>query len=358
MEGEQRKKTELMVGLFLLIGIALLSGLILKFGRLREAFQDTYQIRVQFDDGSGLARGGPVTLGGTKIGIIESDPTLNSTSTGVDAILEIRDEVRIPAGSTFKIGGDGLMGDKLIVIKPPKQVTGEMIAKGVDQIIDGSGASGIGALEAVAEDISNQAGEVLEDVQIAVEKLTGAIENLDAGFLSKENGENFKSTLAKFDSAMGKLDDSVLGDRNLANVETTIGDLKEMAGSLKLAGADFAAASTSLKPAAEKVGPILDQIASVGDAAEGGVAALGGAARSVQSFLAQLEDGDGVLPALLEDGGLRTDFRNLIANLREHGILRYRDDNRVGEDGTTTEPEKPASRPASERSRFPWGRKP
>jgi phospholipid/cholesterol/gamma-HCH transport system substrate-binding protein len=42
------KKTEMLVGLFLFVGLLLLGGSFSMFGRVREVFKDTYHLQVPF----------------------------------------------------------------------------------------------------------------------------------------------------------------------------------------------------------------------------------------------------------------------------------------------------------------------
>ena len=49
----KEKRTELLVGFFLLISLVVLGGLIIQFGDFKEKFQKTYPLTVVFDDGGG-----------------------------------------------------------------------------------------------------------------------------------------------------------------------------------------------------------------------------------------------------------------------------------------------------------------
>ena len=65
---ERDKKTELLVGMFLTLGLVMLGLLILQFGSIRELFKSSYAISVALPDGSGIREGSPVMLGGSRIG--------------------------------------------------------------------------------------------------------------------------------------------------------------------------------------------------------------------------------------------------------------------------------------------------
>ena len=45
----------------------------------------------------------------------------------------------------------------------------------------------------------------------------------------------------------------------------------------------------------------------------------------VDKTATELRSGDGLLPALMKDPELKDEFKTLITNLRQHGVLFYRD---------------------------------
>ena len=48
-----RKRSELLVGLFLFLGLCLLGGMILKFGNLGDMFRDQYTIELRYPTAGG-----------------------------------------------------------------------------------------------------------------------------------------------------------------------------------------------------------------------------------------------------------------------------------------------------------------
>jgi phospholipid/cholesterol/gamma-HCH transport system substrate-binding protein len=73
---EAKSKTEILVGLFLLIGLGLLGALIVTFGRFDDRFAGHYSLTVIFDDAAGLIRGSEVRMGGARIGKVSGEPEL------------------------------------------------------------------------------------------------------------------------------------------------------------------------------------------------------------------------------------------------------------------------------------------
>jgi len=359
---EENRKTELLVGLFLFVGLALLGVLILQFSSVKESLKEKYQITLNFPSADGLVQGAPVKLGGATIGEIATRPRLNSTFNGATIDLEIYADFQIPENSIFQIGSSGLMGDKLLEITPPppEEITGNFVSAGA--VITGGGPSGFDAIEDAALRISAQTQVVLKDVQVALKTLTGAIQKVDDGFLDEENAKLFKETLTKLSEAVGKVDQGLLADENLTNFSETLTDLRAAAANIKDGSSEFSPALAKIGPAIDKLNPSLGKLEGVVDKLGTTADAITAAADTAQSTLSGATTGDGLLPALLEDPKVKAEFSGLISNLKRHGVLGYKDsapgytapDEEGGTEGTQPRgTNREASRP---RGRWPWNR--
>ena len=103
----RKEKTELLVGLFVLVGLLIMGTLIIQFGRFSERLREKYELTLLFPDGGDIIDGSPVRLGGAQVGIVSDSPILNDDSTGVIIGLEIYDGKKIPVGSDFSIATSG-----------------------------------------------------------------------------------------------------------------------------------------------------------------------------------------------------------------------------------------------------------
>jgi hypothetical protein len=65
---------------------------------------------------------------------------------------------------------------------------------------------------------------------------------------------------------------------------------------------------------------------------------IGDAAVSLDKGVKRLTEGDGLLPALVNDSSLSEEFDQLIRNTRKHGLLFYRDDSDKKEKEKTKRP--------------------
>ena len=111
---------ETLVGFFMLLGIFALLVLALKVSGLSASLtgRDGYQIRAAFDNIGDLKVRAPVTIGGVRIGQVQSID-LNSTTFKADVTMSIdAGQNNIPDDSTASIFTAGLLGANYISLTP------------------------------------------------------------------------------------------------------------------------------------------------------------------------------------------------------------------------------------------------
>jgi len=113
------KSTEILVGLFMAIGLASLFMLAMKVSNLNIYNNDEgYEIIANFDDISGLKIKSPVTMAGVRIGRV-SDISFDSQT--FEAVVKIRIESQyntLPKDTSASIYTAGLLGEKYIGLEP------------------------------------------------------------------------------------------------------------------------------------------------------------------------------------------------------------------------------------------------
>ena len=259
---------EFKVGIFVFAGLAMLGALVVQFGRLGEGFKTYYPLTVRFNDASGLLKGSDVLLAGAKIGRVAGGPRLVRDGPGVYVPLRIFDYVKIPVGSKFTVGSSGLLGDRFVAVTPPTGTPSGYIPK--DTFIDGTRESGF-------DDLTRQGNELVGDVRTTVKKLNEET-------LSAQNLENLKASLQHLNQA-----------------------------------------TTALAESSKKLDGVIEQtdstMASAKEAADG----LQSAIADTRKVLRSAMQGKGLVATLLNDQQLASDLHALISNLRNHGVLFYRD---------------------------------
>jgi len=314
----RKEKTEIYVGLFVLIGLLIMGTLIVQFGRFSDRLREKYEITLLFPDGGDISDGSPVRLGGAKVGVVSGEPTLNADSTGVIIGLEIYDGTMIHAKSRFSIATSGLMGDSFIRIVSPSQPSGKYLEAGA--IVDGSAGSSL-------SDFTEQGGELIDDLSAAVVDIREAVVSLDASFK--------------------KIEQDILSEQNIANLSDTLADFKSTGDNIKVASEKFIpavdeaaeamaeakVAVAEIKTAVAAATRTFDTATGIVEKAEPAVEDFGPAIDDLRKAIAGINQavdgitsGDGAAAALISDGELRKDLKDLISNLNEHGILGYEND--------------------------------
>jgi phospholipid/cholesterol/gamma-HCH transport system substrate-binding protein len=349
---ERDKKTELLVGLFLFVGLVLLGLLILQFGSLRELFKGTYDLRVSFSDASGLKEGSPVMLGGARIGKVKARPEHDDTFTRLILELEIFAGVQIPATARFAVGTSGLMGDAFVDVKPDGKITDQFLVPDATKIIQGEKGADIADLSKTAGRIGEQVTVLLEeDVRPFMAQAKQAMEKVNEGALSPESVEHFKSALARFESIMRRVDEKVVSEENIANLTGAIAEVKSAATSFNNTAKNFETQSARLGPLLDRLDPAIAKVEKSLDSAD---AALQSAKKGLEGFakaMNMLGSGDGALQSLMTDKQLKNDlkeairaFKEFSENLEKTGIYRYKDLNSPGAaPESNTQPQRPSS---------------
>jgi phospholipid/cholesterol/gamma-HCH transport system substrate-binding protein len=104
------------VGIFILLGIAILVAAIFTLGGQKKTFVKGFTVNAIFDDVSGLQAGNNVWLSGVKIGTVRKISFYNNTKVLVSLNLEKSIEPHIHKDAFAKIGSESFIGNKIVVI--------------------------------------------------------------------------------------------------------------------------------------------------------------------------------------------------------------------------------------------------
>ena len=312
---ETPRRTQLVAGIFVLCGIILLGGLILEFGPLRHWMRKPYTIHAVFADAQNLIKGSPVRRAGSQIGKVSTSPTLIEDLKGVRISLDIYPEFKIPEGSQLKISSIGLMGDSAVDVipPPPEKQTGAVVKEG--ETLQGTGAAD---LNSVAEKVTDEATEVMKDIRAGIAQLNKTIERIQTGLLSEENLKNISASLKQVNDSLEKFDHTVLSEENTTALRDSLALLKTTMRSASSASAKADSALGKFDIAVEQLGPGLKGFA-------GATKSFDSAADALEALLKEARSGRGVLYALLNNAELRDNIERLAANLRQHGMVFYKD---------------------------------
>lgn len=279
---DRSKGLEFKVGAFVLLGMAALAALVVQFGRVGEGFKTYYDISVQFPDASGLLKGSDVLLAGAKIGRVSGGPKLVPGGDGVLVPLRIFDYVKIPTGSKFTVGSSGLLGDRFVDVAMPAEMPETFLQPGAELV---------GTRETGMDDLTREGGLLVGDLRSAVQNINGTVTRLNDQALSQTNMDNLKSSIDRLNQTTGSLAESSKKiDGVIEKADGTMASTRKVADDLQVVIAD-----------ARKTIQVTTEV------------------------VRQATDGSGLLPTLLTNKELARDMQALVSNLRDHGVLFYRD---------------------------------
>ena len=113
-----RTKTNraVVVGIFIFLALAIFAAAVFTLGGKNRTFDRTMQVSALFDDVNGLKSGDNVWLAGVKIGTVKKVQFNNGTHVLVTMNIEKDAQHLIKKDSKAKIGSEGFIGNKLVVI--------------------------------------------------------------------------------------------------------------------------------------------------------------------------------------------------------------------------------------------------
>ncbi len=180
-------RIETRVGVFVLLGLALVAATVVYFGRLGQGLQKFYNLQVDFPNASGLLKGSDVLLGGARIGYVEHSPRVLPGMQGVAVDLKIYETVALPVESRFIIGSSGLLGNRFVdVLVNPNADLQKHIPP--DSVVNGQRETGI-------EDLTRNSSEMLADIRKAVATLNKTLDRLDQTALSPKSLADIQETI-------------------------------------------------------------------------------------------------------------------------------------------------------------------
>jgi ABC-type transporter Mla subunit MlaD len=293
------KTTQVRVGLFMLIGLAGICAMVVYFGRFGEGLQKFYDLRVEYPNASGLFQGADVLLAGAKIGKVKEGPYVLPSMRGVYVILKIKEGVQIPQGSSFTIGSAGLLGDSYVDITMPQNLDIEhYVPITADSTVigkrDGSG---------IAE-LAGEGSELIADVRTAIKHIDTVVTRVNTEILDKQNVAAVNQTLENLKSSTGQFTDA----------SKKLGDVADQAGT----------AMKNLSEAVSHITVTADKTTDTLDATKDAALSFNKTMVQIRLLVQDARNGKGVLGTLISNRALADNLQALVANLRSHGVLWYK----------------------------------
>jgi phospholipid/cholesterol/gamma-HCH transport system substrate-binding protein len=111
----QKTKLELIVGVFVAIGLVCLGYLSIKLGKLEVVGGHQYDVEAEFDSASGIKSGAAVEIAGVEVGRVR---TIKLKDDRAMVLLAIHDGVKLYTDTIASIKTRGIIGEKFMALSP------------------------------------------------------------------------------------------------------------------------------------------------------------------------------------------------------------------------------------------------
>lgn len=218
------------VGIFILLGLAILIITIFTLGGQKKTFVKTFTINAIFDDVGGLMKGGNIWFSGVKVGTVKKISFYGNSQVQVAMNIENAVQSHIHKDAKAKIGSDGLIGNKIVIIYGGAAATPQ-VEKNDFLTVDKSFSTDdmLATLQANNKnllDITNN----FKSISKKIDSGKGTLANLlnDPSMANKLNStvDNLQATVANFKTM------SVSSNTVLANLQGFSGKLNRPGNSL------------------------------------------------------------------------------------------------------------------------------
>ena len=109
----EKTKLELIVGIFVLVGILCLGYLSIKLGKLEVIGSNLYTVDAEFDTVSGLRAGASIEIAGVEVGRVKA---IRLNSDRAVATFSIRDGITLYDDTIASIKTRGIIGEKFVAL--------------------------------------------------------------------------------------------------------------------------------------------------------------------------------------------------------------------------------------------------
>jgi phospholipid/cholesterol/gamma-HCH transport system substrate-binding protein len=177
---------QIKLGAFVLGGLALFVMAAFLIGSENNVFSRTFNISAEFKNVEGLKEGDNVWLSGVKIGTVKEVRIASEGKVIVRLSLKDRQSEFLRKDATASIGSDGLVGNKIVVIRPGNAP--EPISE--NDVINTTSPPDTQELINIAKDVGDNTKSLTEDLSVIADKISkgqGIVgELLNDGALAQE----------------------------------------------------------------------------------------------------------------------------------------------------------------------------
>lgn len=196
-------------GIFVTLGIGILIAAVFVIGNQKNMFDDTFTLKANFKNVSGLQVGNIVRFAGINVGTVSDITIANDTTVQVSLSVQSRVRKFIKQDASANIGSDGLMGDKIIQVSSG--------SAGQPEVSDNSLIAGKNPLS-------------MDEVMVKINGIATNAEVLTS---------NLAGIVSKVNNGQGSLGRLINNDQLARNLEGTLSSTTETVKSIKKGAEGF-----------------------------------------------------------------------------------------------------------------------
>jgi phospholipid/cholesterol/gamma-HCH transport system substrate-binding protein len=321
----KNKRSEVWVGIFVVVGIILLVLMTVKIEKFRIGKEAGYLLNIYFDSASGLDRNSPVRVAGVRVGNVEKIALEQGKAR---ITFHLPSNVILYKDAKAYIKSEGFFGEKYVEVSPgtqgyPKLEPNGVVEQGASPVDMEQFLSQVGAIRDDIKDITKPLGDVLKVVD--TKKVEGVINNFNKFSnqltgIADESKKTFQKGTEAF-SRIGEIGDKVKsGEGTLGKLiadETIYQDAKKAVEAAKEAAESARESVETLKNVSERIeqgegtlGKLLKdeslykEVKDTVQSAKETMQSANEALQSVKGIAEKVEKGEGTLGKLVTDDAL------------------------------------------------------
>ncbi|MFD2036889.1 MlaD family protein [Belliella marina] len=263
-------KKSVLVGVFVLFGIAIMVAGILTLGGQQKRFVKSISLKAVFDDVAGLQTGNNVWFSGVKIGTVRKINFYGDSQVEIEMNVEDKSKEYIRKDSKATISSDGLIGNKIIVIYGG--TTQAPIVENGDRLISEMPLDTDKMMETLQEN-NNNLVSITNDLKILTGKIAEGEGIIGAVLTDSTLAINFRNILLNLESTSAKSKNMLAElnsfSENLNKEGTLFNDLatdKELYGKLQSAVTDLQGTADNAQKMTDNLSTVTEKLNSTDNA--------------------------------------------------------------------------------------------
>lgn len=280
---------QIKVGIFVLAGLALFLVSVFFVGSENNIFSRTFTVAAVFRNVEGLKSGDNVWLSGVKIGTVSDVKIVSEGKVVVNLSLKDRQNQFIDTDAMASIGSDGLVGSKIVIIRPGK--SGQMVSE--DDTLNTVSPTDTQDLINLAKDVGENTRTLTSDLKTIASRI-----NAGQGIVGEllNEGDVAREIRAAINNLRATGDNTARASAELNNL---ISEMRTGPGLLPMLISDTSYAKT-----------FQHALANIEEVSMN----AGRVSESLQVLAAKINDQDNALGVLLADSTVADQLKSTIEN--------------------------------------------